>query len=248
MDTIAVISDIHSNLPALEAVLKDIRNRGIHRIVCLGDLVGKGPQPAETVDRIREACQVTVQGNWDEGINHPQEQEAGRWQQERIGPERLRFLLEPPFCHNLRMSGRSIRLMHASPESVYTRVPFKADKKAKLAMFNNTPSTGAFPGGGEPDVAGYGDIHVSFLQTIKSKQRSGLLLFNTGSVGLPYDGIPQASYTILEGILDSVETAPFSVHTVRVPYDNEAVVRIAEKVGSPNLERFAYEVRSGLEQ
>ena len=138
--------------------------------------------------------------------------------------------------------------MHASPESVHTRVALKADKKAKLAMFDNTARTGAFPGGGEPDVAGYGDIHISFLQNIKSKRRGALLLLNTGSVGLPYDGIPQASYTILEGILGGEEAAPFSVHSVRVPYDTEAAVRIAEKTGLPNLDRFAYEVRSGLEQ
>ena len=58
MDKIAVISDIHGNMPALETVLDDIRQRGIEQIFCLGDLAGKGPLSAEAVDTIREVCDI----------------------------------------------------------------------------------------------------------------------------------------------------------------------------------------------
>lgn len=85
MVKIAIIADIHGNLPALEAVAADIRRHRIKRVICLGDLVGKGPQPAEAVDRIRELCELTVQGNWDLGINEPQDKEAGLWQRRPIG-------------------------------------------------------------------------------------------------------------------------------------------------------------------
>lgn len=249
MDKIAVISDIHGNLQALEAVVQDIRRRRIRRIICLGDLVGKGPQPCETVDQIRQLCEVTVQGNWDHGINLPQDKKSGLWQQERLGEERLSYLRELPFSVDLQMSGRRIRLLHASAQSVYHRVLRKADKKEKLAMFENTKHTGRFLGTElTPDVIGYGDIHVPFLQTLKSKQTKGLLLFNTGSVGAPYDGLPQASYTILEGMADHMEEAPFSVQLVRVPYDIEKAVAVAEQVGLPELERYRYEQRTGLER
>ncbi|MGF9711817.1 metallophosphoesterase [Paenibacillus sp. JMULE4] len=249
MDKIAVISDIHGNLEALEAVVRDIRCREIRRIICLGDLVGKGPQPCEVVDRIRELCEVTVLGNWEHGINQPQDKESGLWQQERLGAERLRYLRELPFFVDLRMSGRRIRLLHASAKSVYHRVPQKADKKEKLAMFENTEHTGGFLGTEHtPDVIGYGDIHIPFMQTLKSKQSKGLLLFNTGSVGAPYDGLAQASYVILEGVANLMEEAPFSVQSVRVPYDIEKAVAIAEQVGLPELERFRYEQTTGLER
>ncbi|CAG7650600.1 metallophosphoesterase family protein [Paenibacillus allorhizosphaerae] len=250
MDNIAIISDIHGNIPALEAVASDIRNRGIRRIICLGDLVGKGPQPAEAVERIRELCEMTVLGNWDLGIGRPQVLEAGKWQLQQLSASRLNYLAQLPFCAELTMSGRRIRLVHASAKSVYHRVHREANKEEQLAMFANTELTGDFDGisGLAPDVVGYGDIHVPFVHTLESKERQGLMLFNTGSVGAPYDGLAQASYAILEGIANETRPAPFSVRLVRVPYDVERVIAIAERAGMPQLDRFCYEMRAGLEQ
>ncbi|MED4603210.1 metallophosphoesterase family protein [Paenibacillus validus] len=249
MDKIAIISDIHSNLTALDTVLADIRGRGIERIVCLGDLVGKGPQPAESVDRIREVCETTVQGNWDHGIGGPQDKEAGRWQQSRLSAEQLRYLSKLPFACDLRISGRRVRLVHASASSVYHRVYRKASKREKLRMFENTEATGGFAGTDEtPDVLGYGDLHLPFMHTLLSGAKQGLLLFNTGSVGAPYDGLPLASYTILEGVFGGDREAPFGIQWVRVPYDVERAIAIAEEVALPQLERFRYEQRSGREQ
>jgi protein phosphatase len=249
MVKIAIIADIHGNLPALEAVAADIRRHRIKRVICLGDLVGKGPQPAETVDRIRELCELTVQGNWDLGINEPQDKEAGLWQQDRLGKERLEYLRTLPFCADLWLSGKRVRLFHASAKSVYHRVLKKADKAERLALFDNTEATGSFAGedGVTPDVVGYADIHVSFHRTFKSKDKQGLMLFNTGSVGAPYDGIAQASYVILEGLCDCREPGPFTVSMVRVPYDVSKAIAIAEQVGLPNLERFRYEQQTAME-
>ena len=73
MDKIAVISDIHGNIPALESVLQDIKLRGIERIICLGDLVGKGPHSSEAIEIIRKECEGVVMGNWDDFITKPTE-------------------------------------------------------------------------------------------------------------------------------------------------------------------------------
>ena len=64
LDRIAVISDVHGNVTALEAVLADIEARGITRVLNLGDVVGKGPRGAEAIKRTRDTCEVTVRGNW----------------------------------------------------------------------------------------------------------------------------------------------------------------------------------------
>ena len=63
MDRIAIISDIHGNIPALEATLRDIQRRNIKRIFCLGDLVGKGPHSDQAVDICREVCEGIIRGN-----------------------------------------------------------------------------------------------------------------------------------------------------------------------------------------
>lgn len=252
MERIAVISDIHGNATALEAVIKDIRRRRIKRIICLGDLAGKGPQPAEAVDRIREVCESVVQGNWDLGINLPQDKEGGIWQQEKLGAERLEYLNTLPFSIDLSLSGKWIRLFHASPQSVNTRVNRKASKKEKLAMFQHTEMTARpdFAGSDErlPDIVVYGDIHVPYMQMIKSKEKKGLLLYNVGSVGAPYDGIPQASYGILEGTPDAAGDEPYSIQLVRVPYDVDKAIAAAEQENMPGLERLRYELTTGLEQ
>ena len=78
---------------ALTAALDDIRRRGIARIFCLGDLVGKGPRSAQTLDLAREACELTVRGNWDVFIRKTDgDDPVLRWHQEQLGPERLDYL------------------------------------------------------------------------------------------------------------------------------------------------------------
>src|SRR5436309_3321575 len=89
MDRIALISDIHGNIPALEATLQDIGRRQITRVFCLGDLVGKGPDSDRTVDICRVACAVTVKGNWDDFILNETDHPTLQWHRRRLGRERL---------------------------------------------------------------------------------------------------------------------------------------------------------------
>src|SRR4051812_36762086 len=106
MDQIAVISDIHGNMPAFEAVLADIRRRGIARIFCLGDLVGKGPSPDRVVDVCREVCEVTVKGNWDDGVVTKPDGLSPQWNRQRLGAGRLQYLAELPGTIEFVMSGK----------------------------------------------------------------------------------------------------------------------------------------------
>lgn len=238
MDRIAIISDIHGNIPALDAVLADIGQRGISRIYCLGDLVGKGPQPELAVDRIRELCEIVVRGNWDESISFQQERPHAVWQQKRLGEERIRYLRELPFHHDFLMSGQLVRLLHASPQSLYHRVQPWDTVDLRIAMFANTEWTR--PAKQEPDIVGYGDIHHAYMQHLQQK-----LLFNTGSVGNPLDR-PDASYVILEGKLGQSERTALSVQFIRVPYDIEKAVRLAEEAKMPETAPYVIELRTAI--
>jgi hypothetical protein len=143
-----------------------------------------------------------------------------------------------PFCHDFWLSGRRIRLFHASEETVHRRVRFDHDEAEFLGMFRNTPATGD---GVEPDVVGYADTHDPYYETDRERRT----LFNTGSVGNCM-GDPTPVYVVLEGVVDSRDEAPFTITFVRVPYDWRAELAYAASVGMPELEGYTLEVRDGI--
>ena len=165
-DRIALISDVHGNLTALEAVLDDIDARGITRIFNLGDYVGKGPRGREVIDLCRERCEVNILGNWDDFLPDPGREfdspalcSGGSTSSPRgraTGSARCRS------AHDFPLSGRQVRLMHASAETVHRRVRYVHDEAEFLGQFANTPATGDGP---IPDVVGYGDTHDPFYET-----------------------------------------------------------------------------------
>jgi putative phosphoesterase len=237
MERIAIVSDIHGNMTAWEAVLKDIRSRGLKRIFCLGDLVGKGPDPVQVVDLVRETCEQVIRGNWDELVAVNSDNENFTWQAKRLGKERLTYLESLPFSHQLELSGRTIRLVHASPQSVYHRVQPWDEIGKRLAMFDPPADE---PELGVADVVGYGDVHNAYLQFLNGK-----MLFNAGSVGNPLD-LTQASYCILEGENSSDWNTPFNLQFVRVPYDIEQEVQTAQQAQVPSLDFYIRELRTGV--
>lgn len=242
MDSVAIISDIHGNMTALDAVLENINQRGIQRIFCLGDLVGKGPDSANAVDRIRETCEVVVLGNWDEGIQKVTDNEVMKWHQNQLGTERLAYLGTLPFHFDFYMSGKYIRVYHASAKSIHHRVvPMIHPKGEKIAMFDNSEWITPLEKNKQPDVVGFGDIHAALVEPI-DHQRT---LFNSGSVGNPLD-IPQASYVILHGEYGSTNPSPFSIEIVRVPYDIEKEISKAKEMGMPFVEPYALELREAI--
>ncbi|MGD7008970.1 metallophosphoesterase family protein [Metabacillus sp. 84] len=234
MNRIAVISDVHGNMPALEAVLEDIHQRKLDKILCLGDLVGKGPQSHDAIAKIKLHCEITVKGNWDDFITKETEFETLKWHQQQLTHEDMNYLTALPFSAELMMSGKLIRLFHASPFSVYTRIQPWDSLERRLSMFESTEMTGTETK--TPNIAAYGDVHQAFIHQYKDK-----MLFNCGSVGNPLD-MPQASYAIMEGIEGDEETAPFSIQLVRVPYDIERSIRIAREMEMPDLEPYIQEL------
>lgn len=246
-DRVAVISDVHGNVSALRAVLADIEACGIERVVNLGDVVGKGPRGNEAVKLCREACEATVRGNWDTFIaaHDKQPWEHGQWVRDELGDDEIAWLAGLPNTYELVMSGRRIRLFHASQTSEFHRVHVHHTQEQFRGMFTNTDFTGDFAVAGQetgatPDVVGYGDIHSVYLEV-----DDGLTLFNAGAVGNHLDA-PSAPYAVLEGELDSTEPAPFSVSFRRVPYDIEAEIAVGHELGMPEADAYALELRDGV--
>ncbi|MBW7456220.1 metallophosphoesterase family protein [Paenibacillus sepulcri] len=237
MDRIAVISDIHGNIPALDAVVADIHKRGISTIYCLGDLVGKGPSGDKAVDRVREVCTIVVRGNWDENMAKDSEYPTIIWHQNNLGPGRLDYLRSLPMILEFEMSGRHIRLFHASPRSVHERIQPWDTHESRLSLFRHSEYCEY---AGDADVIGYGDVHNAYVQNFEGKT-----LFNAGSVGNPLE-INQASYAILEGELHSAELSPFGIQLVRVPYDIELAIRQAVEAEMPELESYSLELRTAV--
>jgi protein phosphatase len=238
IERIAILSDVHGNLTALEAVLDHIRASGITRIFNLGDLAGKGPRSAAVVDRCRDVCEVIVQGNWDvelaRGFETPWP--VGEWHRAQLGRERLAYLGALPGSFDFVISGRSVRLFHASQRGVFHRVHQTSTREVHRAMFDNTDFTGFDE---PPQIVGCGDVHTAYALNFENRT-----LFNVGSVGNPLD-IPLACYAVLEGLYDGA-VGPWSLNFIRLPYDIEGEIAVAERSGMREFEAYARELRTAV--
>lgn len=243
MRRIAILSDMHGNLTAFEAVLADAERRGATEVWCGGDLVGKGPRGRAVVELAREACDVVVRGNWDEAVAIPgtASWSAPEWYRDELGHEPLSWLGTLPFHHDDLLStgagsgGERVRLFHASPTSVHHRVRGGMDDGAFDAMFEATDALGA---AGAADLVVYGDLHRQFVD-----ERRGRRLVNTGSAGNDLDGDTSAAYVWLEETPTGA-----AVELLRVPYDVEAEVAVATALRIPFLEHWVAELETGVYQ
>lgn len=234
MNKIAIISDIHGNIPALDAVLRDIKSRNIERVFCLGDLAGKGPSSAEAVDMIRKHCDVVIKGNWDYFITE-QNSEMLFWHQSKLGEERLNFIKGLPLYIEFYMSGKLVRLCHASPNDLFHRVHLFTKNEERIKLFMPTETLNE-----DADVVGYGDIHGAYIDSLRGK-----IIFNVGSVGNPLD-IPQASYAVLEGKYGAKEHSPYTISLTRVPYNIELAVNHALESDMPDKQEYINELRTAV--
>lgn len=230
---IAIISDIHGNLEALKATLKDIEKRDVDKIICLGDLIAKGTHPKECIELVKEKCEVVLQGNCDrvfseeyEELDNIPEQELKRikWNQSMISMEDRRYLSDLPYCHEFYMSGSLVRLFHAGPEADNKAIINLDSIETKLNMFYPSEKTVSQ---NVTDVIIYGHIHHPYMDKIYNKT-----IINVGSVGNSFDVIrnpekdsnvletTKSNYLIIEGEYGSKEyNSDISFQFIRVAYD-----------------------------
>jgi predicted phosphodiesterase len=243
----ALISDVHSNLPALEAVLADIDDReDVGTIYHLGDLVGYAPWPDETVALLRDRRVPGIAGNYDSTVttdykhcgckaDSPRGEELSHlsyeWTKSHVLPETKRALGELPFRMDLRpMGGHKWRpqiiLVHGTPtlNTLYwteDRPDSFCTKMAKAA------------GAREGDLIAFGHTHKPWHRKVE-----GIHFVNTGSVGKPKDGDWRAGYVLVEAA-EEIESVEF----VRVEYDLE---RATEGIVRSELpDEFADQLRAG---
>lgn len=232
---IAIVSDVHGNLSALEAVVADLRTVSPDLVVQGGDLVGSGSRPAEVIDLIRDRNWPGVFGNTDEMLWAPERlTETLKSPQLRglrdtllnkivpatraaIGEYRLAWLRELP----MTWSQDSLSVMHASPGNVWrSPLPDAPDEELERTYGRL---------GGTAVV--YGHIHRSFVRQLRA-----MTVANSGSVSLSYDGDPRASYAV-------VDDGKIAIR--RVSYDIEEEVGRLMQIRYPQADWIAQMLRTG---
>jgi predicted phosphodiesterase len=243
----ALISDIHANLPALRAVLRDIaERREVSTTYHLGDLVGYAPWPNEVVELLMDAGIAGVAGNYDSTVatdykhcgcqyEDPRQEELSHlsyaWTRAHVSPRTKAFLGGLPFRIDLRprgghVAGPTITLVHGNQalNTVYVHQDRSDAFLAKMGV-----ALAARPG----DVVCFGHTHVPWHRVVE-----GVHYVNTGSVGRPKDGDWRAGYVLLDLTGDEV-----SAEIVRVEYDVEAGARAI--LASDLPDEFAEHLRVG---
>ncbi|MBN2875962.1 MAG: metallophosphoesterase family protein [Spirochaetales bacterium] len=236
MESIGIISDIHGNSTALTEVLASLKEHAVIRIICLGDLVGKGPQSALAIELCREHCDVVVKGNWDDFILKNHEDDELQWHYDQLNQEQIRYLGTLPESYEFSFGNKNIRLFHSSSRGIYNRVHMHDSYENHAYMFENTDFTGNRI---RPDVVGYGDIHGALI-----KYFNGRILFNTGSVGNPLD-INQASYVIIEEN-EKYDQKSLDFIFKRVLYDVEKELDIARRMRMPKYGEYEKELKTAV--
>jgi diadenosine tetraphosphatase ApaH/serine/threonine PP2A family protein phosphatase len=230
---VAIISDIHSNIEALEAVFADIDARGVKRIICLGDVVGYGPNPLECMDLVIRRCEFSLMGNHDFAIFYepanfnPAAENASFWTRSQFDADpdvtrrnnRWRYLGSMP----TRMANGRFSCFHGSPRKPVNEYVFAADiysAPAKMAAIFDRIEHLCFvghthvPGVFVPDPDFYAPEELDNRYKITDERA----MINVGSVGQPRDRNPNASYVIL---------TDEAVEFLRVPYE---VSKTVEKI------------------
>jgi putative phosphoesterase len=207
---VAAISDIHGNLPALEAVLADIEREGVDEIVVAGDSVS-GPWPAEVFDLLDSIGARIVRGNADraeEVMAHSSE--LGAWNADRLGASRVAMVTAWPLTLELAVEGLGdVLLCHSTPTSdtpIYTRL---TPDRELVELLGDVAA----------DVLVCGHTHMQYDRRLTT----GLRVANPGSVGMPYESRRGAYWAVL---------GP-DIEFRRTEYDVEATVAAIQVMGAP---------------
>ena len=256
MDKIAIISDIHGNLEALKVVLKDIKERNIEKIFCLGDIVAKGTHQEECVNLVRENCDVILKGNCDAYFTSEVERETKPeielkridWIDSKLSNESKKYLRNLPYSFEFYLSGRLVRLFHATPEKINGFIGNIDTIDRLYSLFLPSKNTISNK---KADVVVYGHIHTPFIQRIYNRT-----IINSGSVGNAIDvfrneekdadvrNTTLANYVILSGKYDSKDiNEKISFELVNVPYDIEK--ELDANTDNIEIDSYKEELRSG---
>ena len=234
-----VISDIHGNLPALTAVLRDCPPETYDRVLVLGDLVGYGAEPGPVIDRIRAlAPHVVVRGNHDKAVCgvmdlhafNSHARDAAEWTTRTLSPAHLAYLRELPAGPLL--VDDALEVWHGSPADEDAYLVWIDDirdaaalGRRPLCLFGHTHVQGAYGSGeGRPSV----ESGPTWTRTTLSISLDDRWLVNPGSVGQPRDGDPRAAY----GLVDLQARV---VTLCRVEYDVAAAQAAIRAAGLPEL-------------
>lgn len=234
---IATISDIHSNLYALNEVLADIEKRNVDMVVCTGDLVGYATRPNEVIETLRKNKVLTIMGNYDEaignfkiicGCDYPDPKDAEKaslsmkFTSEETTDENKAYLRNLPKEAVISFNNKTIRFVHGSTRVINEYL--KENSKEANEVMNNL----------DEDILVCGHTHIPYVKYYGKK-----LLVNAGSVGKSKTGSPNANYVIID-IIDSI----VEVEIIEVFYDFEKVAKeIEENKILPN--DFARLIREG---
>jgi putative phosphoesterase len=239
MNRVTIFSDIHANLPALQAVLEDIDRRDLSNIYCLGDLVGYGTFPNEVVQIIQERTIPTIMGNYDQGVGNdsgdcgcaytdPVSEALGKrsiaWSNLHTTPDNKTFLRSLVPEIRLKLGNLRVVLVHGSP------------RKINEYLFENRPdaSLERLMDAAGADVLVCGHTHIPYHRILPG----GRHVINDGSVGKPKDGDPRACYITL-----NIDGNQVDVRFIRVAYNIELAAKAIESSDMPH--EYAQMLRAG---
>jgi putative phosphoesterase len=229
MERVAVITDIHANMPALEASLSALEDLGTDAVYCGGDLVGYGPHPNEVCAVIKDRGIPTIYGNYDYAIARDMKdcgcayrdahdralgERSIAWTVAHTDQGAKEFMRGLPFDLRFQLGDARVRLVHGSPRKVNEYL-FE-DKPARLYE--------RLAAQADCDVLVFGHTHKPWI-----REYGGVLFVNCGSVGKPKDGDPRAAFALLTHAPEGVAGASIQ----RVAYDAGAVAQEVAAAGLP---------------
>ncbi len=219
---VAAISDIHGNLPALEAVLAEVEQEKVDAVVVAGDTIS-GPWAAEVFDLLQGLDAIVVRGNADREVIERSDRfgELAPWSADRLGASRLAAAAEWPLTAALTVDGLGrVLVCHSTPASddpIYTRITPDDELVAALGQV-------------DADVLVCGHTHMQYDRTLES----GLRVVNPGSVGMPYEGERGAYWALLGPDLEfrrteyDVEACVAAVQVMGVPVPDELLAQLLD--------------------
>lgn len=222
---VGIISDVHANLHALEAVLEELE---VEKIICAGDLIGYGTNPNEVIEELHEEDVEAVKGNHDAKAVHqietklnPSAELALEYNREDLKDENWEYLEQLPKSKRVEIDGVEIAIFHGSPQHELTEYVYR-DEVDEEFLDEHLHE--------KPDLVVFGHTHAGF-----KKELEETTIVNPGSVGQPRDRNPDASYAVLD-------TEKMSVEIKRTSYDVDSA---AEEVNKKFTERLAERLLEG---